>query len=73
MDIIDLTVCCPFCKEGGMHLKSVNTMPVKKKYERLNVEDCVEVVLEFICLGCNKESIVSVRDHGWGTTMSQPQ
>ena len=30
MGIIDLTVSCPFCKEDGMHLKSVNTMPVKK-------------------------------------------
>ena len=73
MDIIDLTVCCPFCKENGMHLKSVYTMPVKKKYDRLKVQDSVEVVLQFICLACNKESIVSVLDHGWTTTISQPQ
>ena len=73
MDTIDLTVCCPFCKEGSMHLKSVNTMPVKKKYERLNVEDSVEVTLYFICLACHEDSKVSVLDHGWTTTMSQSQ
>ena len=73
MGIIDLTVSCPFCEEWSMHLKSVNTMPVKKKYERLNVEESVEVTLQFICLECKEESIVSILDHGWTTTMSQPQ